>query len=278
MIREMYALYVREMKHWYRVKIQIFMALIQPIVWLGLFGQAFNFSNLFSAFLPPGTTLPPMDLILSGAPDYFSYLATGMLAVIALFTTMFAGMSLVWDRRFGFLTKLRVSPIPRGIVPVSRMGSAVTRAVVQALIVLIIALAFAYIPGLVGLTLSPDFSVIDLLGIIVVLTLLAVGFSCVFISVALAVTNQETLFALINLLNLPIMFASAALFPLGGMPDWLQAVAKVNPLTWAADACRTFAFHNPAPIFPVWQEVAFLGVFAAIMIGISIVVARRLLD
>lgn len=274
MLRETYALYIREMKHWYRVKIQIFMTLIQPIVWLGLFGQSFNVLGL----LPPG--LPGLDpaSLLSGAPDYFSYLATGMLAVIALFTTMFAGMSLVWDRRFGFLTKLRVSPIPRGIVPVSRTGSAVTRAIIQALIVLVIALGFAYIPGLVGLTLSPDFSFLDLLGMILVLTLLAVGFSCVFISVALAVENQETLFGLINLLNLPVMFASAALFPLAFMPAWLQSVAKVNPLTWAADACRTFAFHNPNPIFPVWQEVLFLGIFAGIMVTISIVVARRLLD
>ena len=150
--------------------------------------------------------------------------------------------------------------------------------ITQSLIVLVIALGFAYIPGLVGLTLSPDFSIVDLLGMVLVLTLLAIGFACVFISVALAVENQETLFGLINLLNLPVMFASAALFPLSFMPTWLQSVAKVNPLTWAADACRTFAFHNPAPIFPVWQEVLFLGIFAAIMVTISIVVARRLLD
>jgi ABC-2 type transport system permease protein len=273
MLRETWALYIREMKHWYRVKIQIFMALIQPIVWLGLFGQSFNFTNL----IPGGIPGYDPSLILSGAPDYFSYLATGMLAVIALFTTMFAGMSLVWDRRFGFLTKLRVSPIPRGIVPISRMNSAVTRAIVQALIVLVIALGFAYVPGLVGLTLSPDFNAIDLLGIVLVLTLLAIGFSCVFISVALAVENQETLFGLINLLNLPVMFASAALFPLSFMPSWLQSVAKVNPLTWAADATRTFAFHNPNPIFPVWQEVLFLSIFAAIMVGVSIFVARKLL-
>jgi ABC-2 type transport system permease protein len=272
MMREMWALYVREMKHWYRIKIQIFMALIQPIVWLGLFGQSFNITGFF----PPVPGFDP-STFLSGAPDYFSYMATGMLSVIALFTTMFAGMSLVWDRRFGFLTKLRVSPIARGIVPISRMNSAVTRAIIQALIVLLIALGFAYIPGLIGLTLSPEFNFLDLLGMVLALVLLAVGFACLFISVALAVENQDTLFGLINLLNLPVMFASAALLPLAFMPDWLQAVAKVNPLTWAADACRTFAFHNANPIFPVWQEILFLGIFAAIMIGVSVFAARKLL-
>ena len=79
MLRETWALYIREMKHWYRVKIQIFMALIQPIVWLGLFGQSFNFTNL----IPGGIPGYDPSAILSGAPDYFSYLATGMLAVIA---------------------------------------------------------------------------------------------------------------------------------------------------------------------------------------------------
>jgi ABC-2 type transport system permease protein len=273
MIRETFALYWREMKHWYRVKIQIFMTLIQPIVWLGLFGQSVN----LGALVPPG--LPGFDLstMLSGAPDYFSYMSTGMLAVIALFTTMFAGMSLVWDRRFGFLTKLRVSPIPRGVVPVSRMGSAVSRALIQAVIVLVIALAFAFVPGLTGLTLSSAFNAMDLLGILLVLALLAIGFSCVFITVAMAVENQDTLFGLINLLNLPIMFASTALFPTTMMPSWLVAVAKANPLSWAADAIRAFAFHNPNPIFPVWMEVTLLLAFAAMMVAVSVLASRKFL-
>jgi ABC-2 type transport system permease protein len=278
MLRETYALTVRELKHWYRIKVQILMTLVQPIVWLGLFGQAFNFSNLLSTFFPPGTPLPPMNGILGGAPDYFSYLAIGMLGVITLFTCMFGGFSLVWDRRFGFLTKLRVAPIPRGSVPVSRISSTMVRALSQAAIVFLIALAFNYIPGLVGLTLGVSFDFFDLLGLFLALALLALGFAGVFIAIALTIENQETLMAVVNLLNLPIMFASAALFPIAGMPEWLQTVAKYNPLTWAVDAARVFAFQNPNPIHPVWWSLTALALFALLMIGVSIFVARKKLS
>jgi len=81
--------------------------------------------------------------------------------------------------------------------------------------------------------------------------------------------------AVVNLLNLPIMFASAALFPIAGMPTWLQTIAKYNPLTWAVDAARVFVFQNPHPIHPVWWSLTALALFAILMIGISIAVARK---
>jgi ABC-2 type transport system permease protein len=269
-IRETYALTVRELKHWYRIKIQMFMTLIQPIVWLGLFGQAFNLSALIPSDLVP--------VFFAGAPDYFSFLAIGMLGVITLFTCMFGGMSLIWDRRFGFLTKLRVSPIPRGSVPVSRISSTMVRALFQAVIVFLIALGFGFIPGLTGLTLGSAFDVADLMGMFVTLALLSLGFAGIFISIALLVENQETMFALVNVLNLPIMFASAALFPLAQMPNWLQTVAKYNPLTWAVDALRVFAFQNPNPIHPVWWSLTGLALFAVLMVGVSILAARKKLS
>ncbi|MEM2944307.1 MAG: ABC transporter permease [Methanomassiliicoccales archaeon] len=278
-LKQTWALTVRELKHWYRVKIQIFMALLQPIVWLGLFGQAFQLNKLFMPTdLPPGSfPQPDLSIIFAGAPDYFSYMAVGMFAVIVLFTCMFGGTSIVWDRRFGFLDKLRASPIPRGVIPVSRIGSTVIRAMIQMLIVFLIALLFAYVPGLTGLSLSPDFMAIDFVGLIVVMLLLAVAFASLFITIALAVENQDTLFAVINLLNLPIMFASAALFPTTLMPDWLKTVANYNPLTLAVDAARIFVFHNPNPIYGIWTDIGGLSVFALVLLCISIIASRKLL-
>ncbi|MCX6652126.1 MAG: ABC transporter permease [Methanomassiliicoccales archaeon] len=264
MLHETYALTIRELKHWYRVRVQILMTLIQPVVWLGLFGQAFQ--------LP----IPPSAL--GGAPNYFSYMAIGMLAVTTLFTCMFGGFSLVWDRRFGFLTKLKVAPIPRGAVPLSRITATMVRAMVQAIIVFLIALAFTLIPGLVGLSLSPQFNVVDLLGLFFVLALLALAFAAVFISIALTIENQETLMAVVNLLNLPIMFASAALFPMTFMPQWLQTVANCNPLTWAVDAARTFVFHSASPINPLWLDITALAVFCSILVAVSFYVAKKQLS
>jgi ABC-2 type transport system permease protein len=274
MIKETWALTVRELKHWYRIKIQIFMTLIQPIVWLALFGQAFNLNKL----LPPGTPTSVFQSFFGGASDYFSYMAVGMLAVMALFTTMFGGMSIVWDRRFGFLNKLRVAPIPRGAIPISRIAASVVRSMVQVVIILIIALLFTYIPGLTGLTVSPAFNVVDLIGLFVVMLLLSVAFASLFTTIALAVQNQETLFGVINLLNLPLMFASAALFPTSMMPDWLKTVANYNPLTLAVDAARTFIFHNPNPLYDVWVDIAGLSILAVFLLALSIVISRKLMS
>ncbi|MEM3059620.1 MAG: ABC transporter permease, partial [Methanomassiliicoccales archaeon] len=98
-----------------------------------------------------------------------------------------------------------------------------------------------------------------------------------FITIALAVENQDTLFAVINLLNLPIMFASAALFPTTLMPDWLKTVANYNPLTLAVDAARIFVFHNPNPIYGIWTDIGGLSVFALVLLCISIIASRKLL-
>jgi len=274
-LRQTMALTKRELKHWYRVKIQVFMTIIQPVVWLGLFGQAFNIGQLFTTpGMPPGI----FQQAFSGAPNYFSFMAIGMLAVNVLFTCMFSGMSIVWDRRFGFLNKLKVSPIPRGVIPVSRILSTVIRAMIQVVIVFAIALAFNLVPGLTGLSLREGFGIPEILGSFGMLFLLAVGFAALFTTIALAVENQETLFGVINLINLPLMFASAALFPTTLMPEWLRGVAEYNPLTLAADGLRQLAFVNPAPIHSIEFDILGLVVFSGALIALSIGMSRKLLS
>jgi ABC-2 type transport system permease protein len=275
MLRQIFALTKRELKHWYRVKIQIFMTIIQPVVWLGLFGQAFNIGALFNApGMPPGI----FEKTFSGAPDYFSFMAIGMLAVNVLFTCMFSGMSIVWDRRFGFLNKLKVSPIPRGVIPVSRILATVIRAMIQVVIVFGIAIAFNYIPGLTGLTVKDGFGIAEIAGSFAMLFLLAIGFASLFTTIALAVENQETLFGVINLINLPLMFASAALFPTTLMPDWLKGIANYNPLTLAADGLRQMAFVDPAPIHSLGWDFVGLVLFSGALIVLSIGLSRKLLS
>jgi ABC-2 type transport system permease protein len=271
MIRETWALTVRELKHWYRNKMQIFVTLIQPIVWLGLFGQALNLNKL----LPAGTTPAQIAGFFGGASNYFSFMSIGMLAVIVLFTCMFGGMSIVWDRRFGFLNKLRVAPIPRSSIALSRIFATTFRAIIQMTIVLTIAILFVYVPGLTGLSVSPSFSALDLVGLFVAMILLAIMFSSMFTAIALYVENQETLFGIVNLLNLPLMFASAALFPTSIMPTWLQTVANYNPLTLAVDGARQFVFHTATPVYPVLIDLLGLLGAALLFLGIALLVAKR---
>jgi ABC-2 type transport system permease protein len=274
MIPETIALTVRDLKRWLRTPVQILVALITPLFWLLLFGQAFNIGRL----IPAGT--PGVDFrgIFGGAPDYFSFMAVGQLAMIVLFTTFFGGVSLIWDRKFGFLSKLQVAPIHRIVIPLSRISSTVVRCMIQAAIVIALAVAFVYIPGLNGLKFATDFGPVELLGMVLVLVLLSVGFSAVFVALGLAVRSQETFFGLINMVNMPLMFTSNALIPIRLMPDWLAAIAKYNPLTFAVDALRQLAFRtSDGATHPLAVDLLGITIFSLAMIVIGGLVTRRAL-
>jgi len=282
MIAETIALTRREVKKWMKNPFLLFMMFIQPVVWLGLFGKALNLTSLVS--VPPDllAQLPPqfrdqvpvlLNRMISetfgGTADYFTYMAAGMLSVIVLFTAMFSGMSIVWDRRFGFLNKLLVAPIPRGSIVLAKVGSSVIRGMFQVLLVFSIAFAF-------GLQVGDAFGILDLFGMLTALFLLSLGLSSMFLAIAIRIKSHETVVAVANLLNLPLMFASNALFPIKQMPEWLQTVARVSPISYASDAVRAFILHSSAGLdaAKVATDFQFLIGFALIFSLAGILVAR----
>ncbi|MCS7116616.1 MAG: ABC transporter permease [Nitrososphaerota archaeon] len=284
MIDEVLALTMREVKKWIREPLLIFIMLIQPTLWLGFFGKAFNLTGLVSIppeiiqELPPDKTRIIAELFnralqntFGGTTDYFTYLAAGMLSVVVLFTSMFSGMSIVWDRRLGFLNKLLVAPISRSSIVMAKVCFSVLRGVIQALLVFSIALAF-------GLKLSSRFDLIDLLGIIVTLILLSIGLSSLFIAITVRIRSWEAHAAVVNLLNLPLMFASSALFPIKQMPDWLQMIARYNPVSYSSDNIRIFILHGDEfNMSMVISNFNFLIVFALVSSIVGIFVAERML-
>ncbi len=282
MISETIALTRREIKKWIKNPFLLFMMFIQPVIWLGLFGKAFNLSSLIS--VPPDllNQLPPqfreqvpvlLNQMISetfgGTTDYFTYMSAGMLSVIVLFTAMFSGMSVVWDRRFGFLDKLLVAPIPRGSIVLAKVSSSVIRGMFQALLVFSIAFAF-------GLQVGDAFGILDFFGVLAALFLLSSGLSSMFLAIAIRIKSHETVIAVANLLNLPLMFASNALFPISQMPEWLQSVANFNPISYAGNAVRAFILHSSAGFDAarVALDFQFLIGFALILSLAGILVAR----
>ena len=112
----LWALTHRDLRKWYTNPILLLTSLIQPVVWLGLFGKALNFGAFISGV---GATQAQQNAILQsvfGTTSYFSFLLAGMLAFIILFTSAFSGMSIVFDRRFGFLNKALSTPVARGAI------------------------------------------------------------------------------------------------------------------------------------------------------------------
>jgi ABC-2 type transport system permease protein len=295
-----WALTKRELKKWLKEPIILLMAILQPIIWMGLFGKAMNLGSIFSSgninvpsIIPiPGQYLvPPQSGIISvsgtafsqmfanlgpsvmqnifGVNDYFSYIAVGMIAFIVMFTTMFSGMSIVWDRRLGFLNKVLSTPVSRGAIIFSKVLNAALRSMFQATIVLALAVVL-------GLHVSSTFSVLNLLALYAAVFLLCLGMSSVFLAVALRSTKWETQMAIVNLINLPLMFASNAFFPLALMPDWIQAIARVNPISYLTDAVRQLTVWK-LDASSLMFDFTYLGIFAVVFSVIGIALSWRYL-
>jgi ABC-2 type transport system permease protein len=265
----LWALTKRDLRKWYTNPYQLLISLIQPIIWLGLFGKALNFGSFISASGASPAQQNATLLSIFGTTSYFSFLACGMLAFIILFTAAFSGMSVVFDRRFGFLNKALGTPVGRGAIVMAKVFQSIGRSLVQAAIVLGVGVVL-------GMETS-HFTPLGVAGAFVFLFLMAMGLSSLFVMLALRSSNWQTQMAIINLLNLPLLFASNALFPTKIMPAWLQDVVKVNPVSYANDGVRQLLL-GATGANALWFDYAYLIGFAAIFSLVGILLSWRLLS
>ncbi|HLN44702.1 MAG TPA: ABC transporter permease [Candidatus Sulfotelmatobacter sp.] len=287
----LWALTNRELKKWYKAPAVFVLTLIQPIIWLGLLGNALNLSSLVSPsefpmpqINPPLTTQQLAQLgsyfqglgsnILTstfGTTSYISFMAVGMMAFTAVFTTMFSGMSVVWDRRLGFMNKVLSTPVSRAVIILSKVLSAALRSMFQAAIILIIAVPL-------GFNVGAAFNPLNILGVFAFLFLICVGLSSLFIAVNIRSSRIETPMAVMNLLNLPLTFASSAFFPVERMPSWLQTVAYVNPLSHTINGMRQLLINNTIDYAVLTMQYVYVGIFAAVLATVGIVLSWRYLN
>jgi len=253
----------REIKKWYRNPTFFIVGLLQPFFWIALFGSAFDITRGFGA---------AGRLILQGAPNYITFIIGGVATTTALFTGMFSGMNIIWDRRLGTLGRFLSSPIHRSSIVFSKIISATIRILVQILILFIAALL---IPN--GLEIASSFSIVDVILIIVTVTLVSTLFSSIFSVIAIRVTRQETIMGIVNLVNLPLMFASFALFPKQLMAPWLADIAQYNPVSWSATIMRTVIINgslNSSQVSTVLNNFLALLVVTFIVIVITYVLSE----
>jgi ABC-2 type transport system permease protein len=272
----LWALTNRDLVKWYKNPVQLFISLIQPVVWLGLFGKALNFGAFLSSNPSiPASVVTAETLSTFGTTSYFSFLGAGMLAFIIMFTAAFAGMSVVWDRRFGFMNKALSTPVGRGSIVVGKVLQSTVRSLIQAAIVLVIAVAL-------GMD-TAYFSAFTIAGAFVILFLMSFGLSSLFVMLALRSSDWQTQMAVINLLNLPLLFASNAMLPVSIMPSWLQSVVKYNPVSYAVDGARQMLLGSASAtgytvLAPLWVDFSVLFGFAALLSILGIVLAWRFLS
>ncbi|SDX16852.1 ABC-2 type transport system permease protein [Saccharopolyspora shandongensis] len=221
---------------------------VQPALWLLIFGQVFT----------------GLRAIPTGNVPYLDFLAPGILAQSALFIAIFYGIQIIWERDAGVLAKLLVTPTPRVALVTGKAFAAGVRALVQALVVLVLAALLG-----VGLTTNP----VNMLAMGAVVVLGSAFFCCLSITIAGLVLSRDRLMGIGQAITMPLFFASNALYPVDLMPGWLKAVDYANPLGYEVDALRGLLIGTPAHLA---LDFGVLVVAAGVMIGIAAALLGRL--
>jgi ABC-2 type transport system permease protein len=224
----------RDMIRFLRFKTMLISSLVQPALWMAFFGIAMsaNFDRL-SATLPPVPGVPQVP--------YLTYMAAGVIAMTTLFTSLFGGIVLLFDKNWGLMREVMASPLPRNHIIFGIALSGVTKSFIQAAIIMVFGL-FLGVEFFKGYSLVQV--VISVLGIMVFVGIFAIGFLFFSAAISISMETPEGLQGIITLLTMPIFFASNALYPVTAFPPVLQAISAVNPLTQMINGIRYFAIGD----------------------------------
>jgi ABC-2 type transport system permease protein len=273
MYRQAYSLIRREYLRWIRAPAWVISGLLSPILYLLLFGQAFDLGKL----VPPGVGAGVLTHALSGAPDYFSYFAVGMVAFASVTAAMFSGTGVIFDKQLGILQRTLSTPITRRSVFFASLIFRGILTLIPAFLVVGLALVLAHVPNLAGLTLGSNVTALDVGQFLVAALVLSLAFTALFLSFGFAAQRIESYFGVITILQLPILLTSNAMYPTNIMPAWLQYVVAVNPISLAVNVMRMSLFGSAGYPYPVGDYLLGLLAWAAFFVGMALVLASRAL-
>jgi ABC-2 type transport system permease protein len=220
---------------------ELYTRAVQPALWLLIFGQTFT----------------RIRAIPTGGVPYIDYMAPGIIAQSAMFIAIFYGIQIIWERDAGILNKLLVTPTPRSALVTGKAFASGVKSLIQAIVVLVIA-------ALLGVSLTGN--PLKLLGVALIVILASAFFSCLSMTIAGIVLSRDRLMGFGQAITMPLFFGSNALYPVSVMPGWLQAVSKVNPLSYEVDALRGLLLGTPAHVgldFGVLVVAGAVGITAA---------------
>ncbi|MCL2173142.1 MAG: ABC transporter permease [Nitrososphaerota archaeon] len=242
-LRGIYTLWLREVKRFIRDRVRVIISFVQPLLWLVVFAAGFS-----ARIAIPGI-------------DYQQFLFPGIIGQTLLFTAMFMGISVIWDKEFGFMKEILVAPVSRFSIFMGKMLGDSTAALLQGVIVFV----FGFLIGI-------PFNPLTLLAALPLMLLITVGLVSIGLIIASFIGSLENFGAIQTFINLPLFFLSGALFPTTGdsIPGWMQFASKLDPLAYGVDALRTVIL-GPAwtPNNPLYVNLAIIAIFDLVMIGIG---------
>jgi ABC-2 type transport system permease protein len=254
-LRVIYTIWLREWKAFTREKSRIIAMIGQPLLYLLIVGQG----------IASGLSLKG-----AGGIDYLTFYYPGILGMSVLFTSIFSGVSIIWDRELGFLKEVLVAPVPRWAVALGKVLGGATIAVIQSAILIALLPFLGIIP-----------SVGEFLLLLLLCFLMSLGVTGLGVAIAARMRSMQGFQMLMNFLVMPMYFLSGAMFPIALAPAWMRVLMTINPLTYGVDALRyvvlaaagSAADSSHESVLQMAQQAELirsgLGVDMAIMAGVA---------
>jgi ABC-2 type transport system permease protein len=240
-IQTVYTMWLREMLRFERSKSRILGALATPLFFLVVLGT--GFSSVFQ--------------LRGGGSIRLDYFAPGFIGMAILFSSLMGGVSIIWDREFGFLKEILIAPVNRFFVALGKAIGGVTTAMIQGILIMAIG-------GALGVRYS---SVLGILLSIPVMFIIGVGFIGLGIALASRIESHEGFQMVMSFLTMPLLLLSGAFFPIFGLPGWLKVLIYLNPLTYGIEAIRWFLLGHTD--IPITMSLAVITLFALAMVAIG---------
>lgn len=231
--------------------IDIFVRSIQPAIWIIVFGSIFSRIR---------------DIPTGGIP-YIQFMTPGILAQSVMFMAIFTGISIVWERDLGQMSKLLAAPVPRSSIAIGKALAAGVRGLMQAATIFALAIV---------LQIPIIYNPLYIIAVILVVFALGAAFASVSTFIALMFKTRDRVMGVSQVITMPLFFASNALYPISLMPPWLQAVALVNPLSYVVSALRALLITGDLSHLPI--DILGVTITSILFIGLSSLAFRRVGD
>jgi ABC-2 type transport system permease protein len=235
----------RDMKRMLRDKHQFYGSFARPVLWLVVLGMGLR--PVFKG---------------NGGVDYIQFIFPGIVAMSLIFSAMWSGISIIWDREFGFLKEILVAPIPRTAIVSGKIMGGATQAMVQGSITLVFAPLIGVKISLVGF--------VSLIGIMMIISL---ALSSMGIALASRIYSYEGFGTISNFVIMPLFFLSGAVYPVQTLPSWLKVIVSLNPVTYGVDLMRGAVLGTFQ--FSVFLDLIYITGFGFVMGMLAVVLFRR---
>ena len=250
MLLPAFTLWWREIVRFYRQKSRVVGVLASPLVFWVVIGAGFG-----TSFRTGGG---------QSQQHYMDYFYPGALIMIVLFTSIFTMMSVIEDRKEGFLLSVLVAPVPRSAIVLGKVLGGTTLSAIQGMIFLV----FAPFAGI-------HLNVVQVLLVAAVVFLISFALTALGFAIAWPMDSTQAFHGIINLFLIPLWLLSGALFPMAGASTWIRALMYMNPLTYGVEALRALLYPGMEATFPLSSAMATLLLFSLVMFGLAFLMANR---